>query len=71
MHVAYSAYGLEGTAYRSASVVDVLWFSVDSLPFGGVGASGLGAYHGFFSFGTFSHKRAVLWKKHGLDFLLL
>lgn len=30
------------------------------MPFGGVGASGLGAYHGKFSFDTFSHKRAVL-----------
>lgn len=30
------------------------------LPFGGVGASGFGKYHGKFSFGTFSHLRAVL-----------
>lgn len=32
----------------------------DSLPFGGVGASGMGRYHGKYSFETFSHKRAVL-----------
>ncbi|MFH6991604.1 NAD(P)-dependent benzaldehyde dehydrogenase MdlD [Flavobacterium sp. FlaQc-48] len=30
------------------------------LPFGGVGASGFGKYHGRFSFGTFSHQRSVL-----------
>jgi aldehyde dehydrogenase (NAD+) len=31
-----------------------------NLPFGGVGASGMGNYHGFFGFRTFSHERAVL-----------
>lgn len=30
------------------------------LPFGGVGYSGLGNYHGLFGFKTFSHERAVL-----------
>ena len=30
------------------------------LPFGGVGMSGMGNYHGFFGFKTFSHERAVL-----------
>ncbi|QDK45852.1 aldehyde dehydrogenase family protein [Bdellovibrio sp. ZAP7] len=29
------------------------------LPFGGVGASGLGAYHGYHGFETFSHKKAI------------
>eukprot|EP01018_Ginkgo_biloba_P019249 Gb_37819 [translate_table: standard] len=33
-----------------------------SLPFGGVGESGMGAYHGKFSFDTFSHKKAVLYR---------
>ena len=31
----------------------------DDLPFGGVGASGLGAYHGIEGFRTFSHQKAV------------
>lgn len=31
-----------------------------SLPFGGVGASGMGQYHGKYGFETFSHLRAVL-----------
>ena len=30
------------------------------LPFGGRGASGMGNYHGRFSFDTFSHKKAVM-----------
>ncbi|GIY14642.1 aldehyde dehydrogenase family 3 member A2 [Caerostris darwini] len=34
--------------------------SVDTLPFGGVGMSGMGTYMGKFSFDTFSHKRSVL-----------
>jgi len=33
---------------------------VDTLPFGGVGESGMGAYHGKFSFDAFTHKKAVL-----------
>lgn len=30
------------------------------LPFGGVGESGMGAYHGFYGFECFSHKKGVL-----------
>lgn len=33
---------------------------VDQLPFGGVGPSGLGAYHGKHSFTAFSHRKSVL-----------
>jgi aldehyde dehydrogenase (NAD+) len=36
--------------------------AVKTLPFGGVGDSGLGAYHGKFSFDAFSHKKAVLYR---------
>jgi coniferyl-aldehyde dehydrogenase len=32
---------------------------VDGLPFGGIGASGLGAYHGETGFATFSHRKSV------------
>ena len=31
----------------------------ENLPFGGVGASGLGSYHGWHSFRTFSHEKGV------------
>lgn len=33
---------------------------VDALPFGGVGHSGMGAYHGIYGFRTFSHAKPVL-----------
>lgn len=32
------------------------------LPFGGIGESGMGAYHGKFGFDEFSHKRAILYR---------
>jgi aldehyde dehydrogenase (NAD+) len=44
---------------------------VPALPFGGVGSSGMGAYHGKATFETFSHKKAVLIKPAGLDVPLL
>ncbi|CAL9058258.1 aldehyde dehydrogenase family 3 member H1-like isoform X1 [Musa acuminata AAA Group] len=37
------------------------------LPFGGVGESGMGSYHGKFSFDAFSHKKAVLSRGFGGD----
>lgn len=37
----------------------VLHAAVEALPFGGVGASGFGAYHGRAGFNTFSHRRPV------------
>ncbi|MBI2071303.1 MAG: aldehyde dehydrogenase family protein [Elusimicrobia bacterium] len=33
-----------------------------NLPFGGVGASGMGHYHGYYGFKTFSHARSVLYQ---------
>jgi aldehyde dehydrogenase (NAD+) len=38
----------------------VMQVSLSSLPFGGVGDSGMGSYHGKASFETFSHYRSVL-----------
>jgi aldehyde dehydrogenase (NAD+) len=37
-------------------------FSTAKLPFGGVGPSGMGAYHGKFGFEEFSHRKSVLTK---------
>jgi coniferyl-aldehyde dehydrogenase len=34
-------------------------FACDDMPFGGVGPSGMGNYHGFEGFKTFSHAKAV------------
>ncbi|WP_136068843.1 coniferyl aldehyde dehydrogenase [Modicisalibacter radicis] len=50
------------TDTQSGGVVlnDTLWhIAQTSLPFGGVGASGHGAYHGEHGFLTFSHRRSV------------
>ncbi|SHL61568.1 aldehyde dehydrogenase (NAD+) [Chryseobacterium contaminans] len=40
----------------------VMHLSNDNLPFGGVGSSGIGHYHGKFGFEAFSHQKAVLEK---------
>jgi coniferyl-aldehyde dehydrogenase len=37
----------------------VFHVSADDLPFGGIGPSGMGSYHGIEGFRTFSHVRAV------------
>ncbi|XP_053564831.1 aldehyde dehydrogenase family 3 member B1 [Bombina bombina] len=38
-----------------------------SLPFGGIGESGMGRYHGKFGFDTFSHHRACLLRSAGRE----
>jgi len=40
------------------------------LPFGGVGESGLGKYHGKYSFDTFSHEKSVVKRSFWLDLAL-
>lgn len=44
----------------------IMHFGVEELPFGGVGNSGMGMYHGKYSFETFSHKKAVLAKSFNI-----
>jgi len=45
----------------------VVHLSVPALPFGGVGDSGMGSYHGKAGFDAFSHKRSVLHKSRLID----
>ena len=45
----------------------VIHVSNNRLPFGGVGQSGIGAYHGKRSFDTFSHQKPVVRKANWLD----
>ncbi|NJM73918.1 MAG: aldehyde dehydrogenase [Scytonema sp. RU_4_4] len=45
----------------------VIQVAVSSLPFGGVGDSGIGKYHGKSSFDTFSHYKSVLHNPFWLD----
>ncbi len=51
---------LARTISGGASVNETLMHVVvENLPFGGVGASGIGAYHGEIGFQTFSHRKGV------------
>ena len=51
---------LAGTTSGGVTINDTLMhIAQESLPFGGVGASGMGAYHGEEGFRTFSHARGV------------
>lgn len=48
------------TVSGGVTVNDILFhITVDELPFGGIGPSGMGAYHGPEGFRTFSHARAI------------
>ncbi|QWD59426.1 coniferyl aldehyde dehydrogenase [Polynucleobacter sp. MWH-UH35A] len=38
----------------------LLHITIEDLPFGGVGASGMGSYHGKAGFDTFSHQKSIL-----------
>ncbi|XP_026424317.1 aldehyde dehydrogenase family 3 member F1-like [Papaver somniferum] len=38
----------------------VIQYTFETIPFGGVGQSGFGRYHGKFSFDTFSHEKGIL-----------
>ena len=51
---------LEQTTSGSAAVNDVVMqVAMEDLPFGGVGPSGMGAYHGIDGFRRFSHRKGV------------
>ncbi|MFI6062224.1 aldehyde dehydrogenase family protein [Streptomyces sp. NPDC051286] len=57
---------LERTASGGLTVnATMVHAGVEGLPFGGVGASGMGAYHGERTLRVFSHERAVLHKLDG------
>ncbi len=52
---------LDRTIAGSVCVNHLLYqCAVPALPFGGVGPSGIGAYHGKAGFDTFSHHKAIL-----------
>jgi len=45
----------------------MIQFANPRLPFGGVGSSGMGAYHGKHSFDLFSHKKSIVKRGNWLD----
>lgn len=59
---------LQRTSFGGGSVNDtIMHLASANLPFGGVGASGMGMYHGKASFDAFSHKKGIYYKTKGLD----
>ena len=63
---------LARTISGGVTVNDCLWhFAQEDLPFGGVGASGIGAYHGEAGFRTFSKDKPVFFQaRHNGLFLI-
>ena len=58
----------EKCRYGGGCINDVvLHLATSEMPFGGVGESGMGNYHGKFGFDTFSHKKSILDKKIWFD----
>lgn len=52
---------LNSVSFGGGCINDTVYhFASPHLPFGGVGTSGIGSYHGKGSFDTFSHKKSVL-----------
>ncbi len=55
-------------SFGGGCVNDVILHLVNNrLPFGGVGNSGMGAYHGKLSFDIFSHKKSIVKRGNWLD----
>ena len=64
----FSNWFLERCSFGGGAVNDtIIHFINEKLPFGGVGHSGIGNYHGKYSFLTFSHAKAVVKKGNWLD----
>lgn len=52
---------MKNVSFGGGCINNTLWhLSNPNLPFGGVGGSGIGAYHGRYSFETFSHPKPVM-----------
>lgn len=61
-------YILESLSFGGGCINDTLYHLANPhLPFGGVGTSGMGAYHGKYSFNTFSHEKSVMEQTTKMD----
>jgi len=59
---------IEQTSSGGVCINDtIMHIGISDLPFGGVGDSGIGSYHGKAGFDTFSHAKSVLTKPFWLD----
>lgn len=61
-------YILNNVSFGGGCINDtVVHLATSHMPFGGVGESGMGGYHGKASFETFSHKKSILKKSNLID----
>ncbi|MGO3050793.1 aldehyde dehydrogenase [Staphylococcus casei] len=59
---------LNEISFGGGAINDTIMHLANSnLPFGGVGASGIGQYHGKYSFDTFSHDKSYIFKSTRLE----
>lgn len=59
---------LEAVSFGGGCINETIMHLASShLPFGGVGDSGMGAYHGKYSFDTFSHHKGVVHKANWME----
>lgn len=59
---------LKQTSFGGGAVNDtIMHLASPNLPFGGVGPSGMGSYHGKASFDAFSHTKGIYTKTKGID----
>ncbi len=59
---------ISGARYGGGCVNDtIIHLATDEMGFGGVGESGMGAYHGKVGFDAFSHKKSIVDKKTFMD----
>ncbi len=62
---------IENLSFGGGCINDtIMHLATPYLPFGGVGNSGMGSYHGIASFDTFSHPKSILNKSNLLDIKL-
>lgn len=63
---------LTSFSFGTGAVNEVMFQTTNhNLPFGGIGLSGIGNYHGKFTFDTFSHKKGILKKKGDKNKIIL
>jgi aldehyde dehydrogenase (NAD+) len=59
---------IQSISYGGGCINDtIMHLTSSNMPFGGVGESGMGGYHGSASFDTFSHKKSILKKSNWFD----
>ena len=62
------AYALRTASFGGGCINDtVIHLANPNLMFGGVGESGMGQYHGYESFLTFSHRKSIMKKSNAID----